>query len=572
MASTSLVLSGCGSKTTTTPISPSITSFTAAQPSIAKGASTTLNWQVSGSTPLTLSLDNGIGNVSGSSYVVSPAATTTYTLTATNSAGQVSKNLTVSVTGTGGTNQAPTLNNTIANKNVSQGAAAQTVDLKTIFTDAEDGTNLSYSVSSSNLSITSASITGSTLTLNFGSAGTAQITVTAKDSGNLSVNTSFSVTVASGGTPPTNQAPVVTGPIAGKNVSQGAAAQSVDLKTVFNDAEDGTNLTFSASSSNTGVAGASVSGSSLNLSFGSVGTAQVTVTAKDSSNLSVSTSFSVVVASGGGGASCISGNFMNVQPYAGNASLPNPTLAVTCTATKASVATNAIPNHQTGAFPNPGNPNSISAQNRNYPLTLSPAKAASITLLSLGTMGLAINGIALEPMAAEFYNNDKTSGWQYEALATTPSAKKLGIDTSNAHVQPNGNYHYHGLPNGLVTLLNRGSNLSIIGYIGDGFPIYAVYGYNTASDASSGTKELKSSYRLKSGTRPSGPGGSYDGTFVQDYEYVAGLGDLDECNGRFGVTPEYPGGIYHYYITKEWPFIPRCFSGTPDNFYVAAPK
>jgi hypothetical protein len=51
------------------------------------------------------------------------------------------------------------------------------------------------------------------------------------------------------------------------------------------------------------------------------------------------------------------------------------------------------------------------------------------------------------------------------------------------------------------------------------------------------------------------------GTFTQDYEYVAGSGDLDECNGRFGVTPEFPNGIYHYYITDTYPFIQRCVKG-----------
>ena len=53
------------------------------------------------------------------------------------------------------------------------------------------------------------------------------------------------------------------------------------------------------------------------------------------------------------------------------------------------------------------------------------------------------------------------------------------------------------------------------------------------------------------------------GTFVQDWEYVAGLGDLDECNGRTGVTPEFPGGIYHYTVTDTYPFIQRCVKGTP---------
>ena len=58
------------------------------------------------------------------------------------------------------------------------------------------------------------------------------------------------------------------------------------------------------------------------------------------------------------------------------------------------------------------------------------------------------------------------------------------------------------------------------------------------------------------------PGGKYDGTFTADYEYVAGSGDLDECNGRFGVTPEYPQGIYYYCITEEFPQLARQWRGT----------
>jgi YHYH protein len=51
------------------------------------------------------------------------------------------------------------------------------------------------------------------------------------------------------------------------------------------------------------------------------------------------------------------------------------------------------------------------------------------------------------------------------------------------------------------------------------------------------------------------------GTFTQDYEYVAGSGDLDECNGRMGVTPEFPGGTYHYYVTDTYPYVQRCVKG-----------
>lgn len=64
-----------------------------------------------------------------------------------------------------------------------------------------------------------------------------------------------------------------------------------------------------------------------------------------------------------------------------------------------------------------------------------------------------------------------------------------------------------------------------------------------------------------------GPGGKYDGTFVQDYEYVKGSGDLDECNGRTGVTPEFTNGTYYYVVTDAYPFIPRLFRGTPDSSF-----
>ncbi|MDO8272782.1 MAG: YHYH protein [Gammaproteobacteria bacterium] len=53
------------------------------------------------------------------------------------------------------------------------------------------------------------------------------------------------------------------------------------------------------------------------------------------------------------------------------------------------------------------------------------------------------------------------------------------------------------------------------------------------------------------------PGGTYDGTYRDDYEYVAGLGDLDRCNGMT------VNGQYGYYITDNFPYMMFCFSGTP---------
>jgi YHYH protein len=228
------------------------------------------------------------------------------------------------------------------------------------------------------------------------------------------------------------------------------------------------------------------------------------------------------------------------------------------------IDSNGIPNHPTGQFPSAENPNAISEQDYQWRMLKDPTMASSVTSLYLEPFGVAVNGIPFDPGANEFWNRDRNSGWQYEPMFK----HSLGLDQSNAHVQPNGAYHYHGLPNGLLDKLSRAPHPVLIGYAADGFPIYAPYGYREGKNIKSGMTKLRSSYRLKGGNRPSGPGGRYDGTFVQDYEYAANTGDLDECNGRYGVTTEYPQGIYHYIVTDSFPYIPRMWKGKPDETFL----
>ena len=226
------------------------------------------------------------------------------------------------------------------------------------------------------------------------------------------------------------------------------------------------------------------------------------------------------------------------------------------------IRANGLPDHAMGKFPNAHNPNSASAQNYLFRVPLHPKIAASPTPVGMQNFGIAINGVAFDPAAAEWWNRDRSSGWQYEPMT---GHLDLGVDENHAHVQPNGAYHYHGIPTGLLANI-KGANerMVLVGWAADGFPIYAPWGYSSPTNAQSALKPVKSSYRLKQGTRPGGPGGNYDGTFVADFEYVAGAGNLDECNGRFGVTPEFPAGTYHYFLTADFPFIPRFYRGTPD--------
>jgi hypothetical protein len=229
------------------------------------------------------------------------------------------------------------------------------------------------------------------------------------------------------------------------------------------------------------------------------------------------------------------------------------------------ITANGLPDHATGAFPNRDNPNKISAQKYRYTMPAKPTVAVKATPLVRQPFGIAVNGVLFDPGTAEAWKNDMASGWHYEAKG---EAFSLGLDTNNGHVQPTGAYHYHGIPVDLLTRLSGGQpKLTLLGWAADGFPIYGQWGLTHPQDPASKVVAMKSGYRLKQGTRPTAngqPGGTYDGVFVEDFEYVAGHGDLDECSGRFGVTPEFPNGTYHYVLTTDFPFIPRFFRGTPD--------
>ncbi len=235
--------------------------------------------------------------------------------------------------------------------------------------------------------------------------------------------------------------------------------------------------------------------------------------------------------------------------------LEAPMVRITEAKGKRIIVSNGIPNHETGQFPNRGNPNSISAQRYEFRMTLTPKPAAKPVPAIHASFGVAVNGVPFEAGTAEFWNGDRA--WNYEAKS---GKIDLGLDQNDAHVQPGGEYHYHGMPTGLITALGGDSKMLLIGWAADGFPIYS----------SSAAQKMRSSYQLKKGQRPRGnrgPGGDYDGTFTADYEYVAGSGDLDDCNGRVGITPEYPQGIYHYFITDTFPYLSRQWRGEPDSSF-----
>jgi hypothetical protein len=251
------------------------------------------------------------------------------------------------------------------------------------------------------------------------------------------------------------------------------------------------------------------------------------------------------------------------------------TVAWTCGTSRA-LTGNGIPDHAVGIFPNSNNPNTISTQTISASYKLSPTLTTTATTLGgpRGATGYILNGVKIDaatagscPSSATAANNcsalDNSSPWSIEALGQTFFS--FGTDTNNAHVQPSGEYHYHGMPEGFITLRGGGpTKMTLIGWAADGFPIYARYGYSVANNASSPLKVITGSYKLKTTVAANRPSTTLFtlGGFQQDWEYVAGSGDLDECNGRVGVTPEFPNGIYHYYATDSYPYLQRCIKGS----------
>ena len=86
----------------------------------------------------------------------------------------------------------------------------------------------------------------------------------------------------------------------------------------------------------------------------------------------------------------------------------------------------------------------------------------------------------------------------------------------------------------------------IIGWAYDGNPIYGPYGYTERTGGF--IKAMESGYKLTSvSNRP--PLSTFpQGFFIEDYEFD-NSGDLDEHNGRFCITPDYPNGVYAYFAT-----------------------
>lgn len=252
------------------------------------------------------------------------------------------------------------------------------------------------------------------------------------------------------------------------------------------------------------------------------------------------------------------------------------------------IYTKGIPSYPTGPFLD-GNPSQAEDQDAIFKFPLNPTQnSGTPTSTTMGNIGVFINGVALfdyrDGVAWNPATNSLCGGpgnppcpggpgatmdWNRDAIL----AEMSGFDCSKGHPAM-GNYHHHQNPSAFDLDLNVVSTICnlydadglyaidstqhspLIGFAYDGFPIYGTYGY-VNTDGTGGIVRIKSSYQLKT-TRGTGNVPSETswplGTFREDYEYVnhSSQSDyLDEHNGRFCVTPEYPNGIYCYFTTVD---------------------
>lgn len=218
------------------------------------------------------------------------------------------------------------------------------------------------------------------------------------------------------------------------------------------------------------------------------------------------------------------------------------------------IQANALPDHETGEFPNDGNPNTISAQDAGYEYPATGTFVGNATTAM--TPGVAVNGVKFEPATAETVTCESGETLRVEALQ---DIYNLGLDFNNAHVQPTGEYHYHGISELLADAYATDDDLVHVGFAADGFLMY----YSKSSAYSPGYA-LSTDPRVGSDCIGSGAlqnvavdidGTTPDGTYASDWIYSADNGDLDECNGTE------IDGQYAYLITNEYPFVGRCLNG-----------
>jgi hypothetical protein len=259
------------------------------------------------------------------------------------------------------------------------------------------------------------------------------------------------------------------------------------------------------------------------------------------------------------------------------------------------VEATGIPSYPTGPFLD-GNPSQATDQSRIFRIPLNPImESGTPSNTTGGNIGIFINGVGLFDYRDGVGWNSTTntlcggpgnaacpgnmSDWNRDAIP----AERDGFDCAKGHPAM-GNYHHHQNPSAFdldldvistvcnlydadgLYVIDSNQHAPLIGFAYDGFPIYGAYGFAN-TDGTGGVKRMLSGYHLRNisqrtqhangtivGIGPAVDNTYFLGYFREDYEFIDSTSQgfyLDEHNGRFCVTPEYPNGIYAYFCTVD---------------------
>ena len=173
------------------------------------------------------------------------------------------------------------------------------------------------------------------------------------------------------------------------------------------------------------------------------------------------------------------------------------------------------------------------AQTYKFTIPSSPKYSKSVTNTSLGSIGVMVSGAVIYN---PFEGDNKTVAMANNFTITNSSGITASfVDKCAGHPIPDiGAYHYHGLSSCVTTKVDKvGKPSHLIGLALDGFPIYG--------DRDINGKQLTSK-------------------------------NLDQCNGIYSPTPEFPKGIYHYVLlaTADVHSSIACFHGVVDASQIQA--
>jgi hypothetical protein len=251
---------------------------------------------------------------------------------------------------------------------------------------------------------------------------------------------------------------------------------------------------------------------------------------------------------------------INTNSATGYNNIPSNVQQVQYSANWVYVTCTCIPGYDIGPWV--GNPNTPANQNFLFRITRAPQQnTGNLISTPLGHIGTWSNGVSIFN-AKDAFSYGNQGIWNQNAIVVEGAS----FDTCLGHPAPNGEYHHHLHPKCLYNENDNTVHSPIIGYAFDGFPIYGAYAYAN-TNGTGGITRMKTSYRLRNisarTTLPDGTvltSGQYGpavnafyplGYYIEDYEYVPALGNLDEHNGRFCITPEYPSGTYAYFVTID---------------------